>query len=55
MADKKEEAAPRKAATKAVKPWKNYVVEMLLKTDFPEIPSPAVQDRKIENPQTLPQ
>ena len=34
MADKKKKAAPRKAATKAVKPWKDYVVEMLLNTFF---------------------
>ena len=30
MADKKKKAAPRKAATKAVEPWKDYDVEMLL-------------------------
>ena len=28
---------------------------LLIKTDFPEKPSTAVQDRKIENPQTSPQ
>ena len=32
MANKKKKAAPRKAATKAIKPWTNYEVEMLLNT-----------------------
>ena len=32
MADKKTKAAPRKAATKAVEPWEDYEVEMLLVT-----------------------
>ena len=32
--DKKMKAAPRKVATKAVKPWKDYKVEMLLVTFF---------------------
>ena len=34
MADKKKKATPRKAATKAVEPWKDYVVEMLPNTFF---------------------
>ena len=34
MADKKKKAASRKAATKAVEPWKDYEVEMLLNTFF---------------------
>ena len=34
MADKKKKAAPQKAATKAVEPWKDYEVEMLLNTFF---------------------
>ena len=34
VADKNKKAAPRKAATKAVEPWKDYEVAMLLDTFF---------------------
>ena len=34
MADKKKKSAPRKAATKAIEPWKGYEVEMLLVAFF---------------------
>ena len=34
MADKKKRAAPQKAATKAIEPWKDYEVEMLFVAFF---------------------